>query len=190
VATQQLQVILASTRPGRVGAPIARWFLEHAKAHSGFETELVDLAEWNLPFLDEPRHPKLGLYEHDHTRRWSEKIGSGDAYVFVTPEYNYGYTAPLKNAIDYLAAEWKDKPVGFVSYGGIAGGTRAVQMLKQVVTTLKMVPVFEAVNIPFVQTLLDTQGELAATVILDEAATLMLDEIDRLGCALAQLRVP
>ena len=190
MGSQQLQVILASTRPGRVGAPVARWFLEHAKAHTGFETELVDLAEWNLPFLDERQHPKLGLYEHDHTRRWSEKIGSADAFVFVTPEYNYGYTAPLKNAIDYLAAEWKDKPVGFVSYGGIAGGTRAVQMLKQVVTTLRMVPVFEAVNIPFVQTLLDSQGEFAATSILDESAGAMLDEIVRVGSVLAQLRVP
>ena len=189
MAAQQLQVILASTRPGRVGAPVSRWFLEHAKAHTGFETELVDLAEWNLPFMDEPRHPKLGLYEHDHTRRWSEQISRADGYVFVTPEYNYGYTAPLKNAIDYLVAEWKDKPVGFVSYGGIAGGTRAVQMLKQVVTTLRMVPVFEAVNIPFVQTLLDAQGELAATPVLDQAAVAMLNEIHRLGSALAQLRV-
>ena len=145
----KLHVILASTRPGRAGEPIADWFVERALAHGAFDVELVDLAEVALPFMDEPNHPRLRRYTQEHTKAWSARVDSADAFVFVTPEYNYGLTAPLKNAIDYLHFEWQHKPVGFVSYGGVAAGTRAVQMLKQVVTTLKMVPIFEAVSIPF-----------------------------------------
>src|SRR3954466_1851448 len=113
----KLQVIIASTRPGRVGLPVGRWFHDRAVKHGGFDVELVDLAEVNLPFMDEPHHPRLGRYEHQHTKDWSARIASGDAFVFVLPEYNYGITAPLKNAIDYLNREWAHKPVGLVSYG-------------------------------------------------------------------------
>jgi NAD(P)H-dependent FMN reductase len=127
----KLHVILASTRPGRAGEPIADWFVERAAAHGAFDVELVDLAEVALPFMDEPNHPRLRRYTHEHTKAWSARVDSADAFVFVTPEYNYGLTAPLKNAIDYLHFEWQHKPVGFVSYGGVAAGTRAVQMLKQ-----------------------------------------------------------
>src|ERR1700733_4743838 len=129
-----LKIIIASTRPGRKGPSIARWVFDSVKADPAFDPELLDLAEINLPFLDEPAHPRLKQYEKQHTWDWSRKIDSADAFIIVTCEYNFGYPAPLKNAIDFLHQEWQYKPVAFVSYGGIAGGTRAVQMLKQVVT--------------------------------------------------------
>ena len=173
----KLHVILASTRPGRAGEPIADWFVERAVAHGAFDVELVDLAEVALPFMDEPNHPRLRRYTHDHTKAWSARVDSADAFVFVTPEYNYGLTAPLKNAIDFLHYEWQYKPVGFVSYGGVAAGTRAVQMLKQVVTTLKMLPLFEAVNIPFHTQLIDEEGALEANEVMVKAAAAMLDEL-------------
>jgi NAD(P)H-dependent FMN reductase len=173
----KLAVILASTRPGRAGEPIADWFLERAIAHGAFDVDLVDLAEVDLPFLDEPNHPRLRRYTHDHTKAWSARVDGADAFVFVTPEYNYGLTAPLKNAIDYLHFEWQHKPVGFVSYGGVAAGTRAVQMLKQVVTTLKMLPLFEAVNIPFHTQFIDDEGRLSANEVMEKAAAAMLDEL-------------
>lgn len=183
-----LQIIIGSTRPGRVGTAVAHWFADRAKASELFDIEIIDLAEVDLPLMNEPHHPKLGKYTHDHTKRWSQTIQRADAYVFVVPEYNYGFNAATKNALDYLHAEWADKPVGFVSYGGVAGGTRAVQMLKQVVTTLRMVPVFESVNIPFVQQYLEDGGSFAATSLMDEAADAMLGEIDRWGAASSQLR--
>ena len=125
-----LLIIIASTRPGRVGLPVARWFEQHARAHGGLEVNVADLAEWNLPFLDEPNHPRLGRYTKDHTKRWSAEVDAADAFAFVMPEYNHAFNAPLKNAIDFLFAEWRHKPAGFVSYGGVAGGMRAVQQLK------------------------------------------------------------
>jgi NAD(P)H-dependent FMN reductase len=173
----KLHVILASTRPGRAGEPIADWFVERAIAHGAFDVELVDLADVALPFMDEPNHPRLRRYTHEHTKAWSALVDGADAFVVVTPEYNYGFTAPLKNAIDYLHYEWQHKPVGFVSYGGVAAGTRAVQMLKQVVTTLKMLPLFEAVNIPFHTQLIDDEGALAANEVMVKAADVMLDEL-------------
>ena len=173
----KLHVILASTRPGRAGEPIADWFVERAIDHGAFEVELVDLAEVALPFMDEPNHPRLRRYTHEHTKAWSALVDSADAFVFVTPEYNYGLTAPLKNAIDFLHFEWQHKPVGFVSYGGVAAGTRAVQMLKQVVTTLKMLPLFEAVSIPFHTQFIDEEGRVQANETMENAAAAMLDEL-------------
>ncbi|MCW2985486.1 MAG: NADPH-dependent reductase [Conexibacter sp.] len=173
----KLHVILASTRPGRAGEPIAEWFLERARAHGAFDVELVDLAEVALPFLDEPSHPRLRRYEHDHTKAWSARVDAADAFVFVTPEYNYGYPATLKNAIDFLHFEWQHKPVAFVSYGGVAAGTRSVQQLKQVVTTLKMLPLFEAVSIPFHTQFLDDEGRLEANEVMENAAEAMLSEL-------------
>ena len=183
-----LTVIIGSTRPGRAGLPIARWFVERAERHGGFTVEVADLAEINLPFYDEPNHPRVGQYVHQHTKDWSAIIDRADAVVLVTPEYNYGYPAALKNAIDYLHNEWRDKPVGFVSYGGVAAGTRAVQQLKQVVTTLKMLPVTESVNIPFHAQFIDDEGRVQANEVMEGAADAMLDELQRLDGALSVLR--
>lgn len=183
-----LMILIASTRPGRVGLPVGEWFRERAVLHGGFRVEVVDLAELNLPFMDEPRHPRLRQYVHQHTREWSAKVERADAFAFVMPEYNYGFSAPLKNALDYLHHEWAYKPVGFVSYGGVSAGTRAVQMLKQVVTALKMMPVPEAVSIPFVQQFIDDEGQVRANATMDAAADAMLDELLRWVEALRSVR--
>jgi NAD(P)H-dependent FMN reductase len=183
----RLAIIIGSTRPGRAGLPIAQWFAERARGHGGFDVDLIDLGEVDLPLLDEPHHPRLRRYVHQHTKDWSARIDRADALVLVTPEYNYGYPAALKNAIDYLHAEWQDKPVGFVSYGGVAAGTRAVQQLKQVVTTLKMVPVVDSVNIPFhAQFIVDEQ--FSPNEPMEQAADAMLDELARIESALRRLR--
>jgi NAD(P)H-dependent FMN reductase len=186
--TQKLMILIVSTRPGRVGLPVAEWFLDEARAHGGFEIDVADLAEIDLPFFDEPNHPRFERYEHQHTKDWSARVDAADAFVFVMPEYNYGVSAPLKNAIDYLNREWAYKPVGFVSYGGVSAGTRAVQMVKQVVTTLRMVPVFDAVSIPFVGQMIDDEGALTPSSIMEEAAAAMLVELARVDTALRTLR--
>lgn len=183
-----LHVIVASTRPGRVGLPVGRWFHQRAVEHGAFDVQWVDLAEIDLPFLDEPKHPRLQQYQHRHTREWSALIDRADAFAFVMPEYNFGFNAPLKNALDYLNLEWRYKPAGFVSYGGVSGGTRAVQMAKQVVSTLKMMPMFEAVSIPFVKQFLDDDGEIRANDVMEQAATAMLDELVRWEESLRPLR--
>jgi NAD(P)H-dependent FMN reductase len=186
----RLTIIIGSTRPGRAGLPIAEWFADRARSRGGFDVHVADLAELNLPLLDEPNHPRLGQYIHQHTKRWSALVDASHAFVIVTPEYNYGYPAALKNAIDYLHNEWLDKPVGFVSYGGVAAGTRAVQQLKQVVTTLKMLAVVEAVSIPFHPQFIGDDGSVQANEIMERAANAMLDELVRVEGALRPLREP
>ena len=143
----KLLVVIASTRPGRLGLPIGRWAAAAAEKHGGFEVEVADLAELGLPHLDEPGHPRMGRYVNRHTREWSETVASAEAYLFVTPEYNYGAPPVLVNAISYLFWEWAYKPVGFVSYGGIGAGLRSVQMIKQIVTTLRMMPISDGVAV-------------------------------------------
>lgn len=154
-----LLIVVASTRPGRVGLPVARWFERAARDHGGFAVEVADLAEIDLPLMDEPNHPRLRRYTHDHTRRWSATVERADAVVFVMPEYNHGYSGALKNAVDYLWQEWRHKPVSTVSYGGVSGGLRAVQALKPVLVALSMVPVNEAVPVPFVTRHLSGDGD-------------------------------
>lgn len=185
-----LQIVIASTRPGRVGLPVAQWFTELAREHGGFDLDVADLAEIGLPFLDEPSHPRLQQYTQQHTRDWSARVAGADAFAFVVPEYNYGMAASLKNALDFLHLEWQYKPAGFVSYGGVSAGTRGVQMAKQVVTTLKIHPVPEAVSIPFVQQFLDDDGRIVANETMEKSATAMLDELVRVEAALRTLRTP
>jgi NAD(P)H-dependent FMN reductase len=184
-----LTVVIASTRPGRAGAPIAEWFLERAGEQGGFD-EIVsaDLAEIGLPLLDEPNHPRLRQYTQPHTRAWSEIADAADAFVLVTPEYNHGYPASLKNALDYLHHEWKDKPVGFVSYGGISAGTRSVAQLKSVVSALGMVAVVPAVNIPFHVQFIDDERRFTPNDVLEQAARTLLDELLRWHSVLSPLR--
>jgi NAD(P)H-dependent FMN reductase len=184
----RLSIIIGSTRPGRAGLPIADWFADRARQHGGFEIDVVDLAEVNLPILDEPNHPRLRQYTHQHTKDWSARVAGADAFVIVTPEYNHGYSAATKNAIDYLHHEWHYKPVGFVSYGGVASGTRAMQQLKQVVTALRMLPLTDAVNIPFHTQFLDDDGRIEANEVMEQAAVTMLDELLRVEAALRPLR--
>lgn len=183
-----LLIIIGSTRPGRVGLPVGEWFADRAREDGDFDVSVADLAEWNLPFLDEPNHPRLRQYVHDHTERWSEVVDAADAFVFVMPEYNHGIAAPLKNAIDYLHVEWDRKPVGFVSYGGVAAGTRAVQMTKQIVLALRMVPINDAVSIPFVKSMIGDDGALHPTSIVEESVQPMLEELAAVAAAMRSVR--
>jgi NAD(P)H-dependent FMN reductase len=185
---RRLSVVIASTRPGRAGLPIGKWFFEHATQHGGFAVDLVDLAELALPLIDEPKHPRLGQYEREHTRRWSAIARASDAFVFVTPEYNYSAPPSLINALDYLFHEWSYKPAGFVSYGGLSGGIRSVQMTKMVLNTLKIVPLPEAVSITMYAQHLDENAVFHGTPAHEKAAVVMLDELIRWAEALAPLR--
>ena len=184
----QLQVITASTRDGRKGPLVVSWFLEQARGHGGFAVEAVDLAEVDLPLFDEPRHPRLAQYEHEHTKRWSATVSRADAFVFVTPEYDYGAPASLVNALQFLVREWAYKPVGFCSYGGVSGGTRGVQMTKQIVTTLKMMPMAEGVAVPMVASHIGDDGAFASNELIDASAKTMLDELLRWAEALKAMR--
>jgi NAD(P)H-dependent FMN reductase len=184
-----LEIITASTRQGRKGPHVAAWFLEQARRHDRFGIEPVDLAEVNLPLLDEPKHPRFRDYQHEHTRAWSEIVDRADAYVVVTPEYDFGPPAGLINALQYLQQEWAYKPMAFVSYGGVSGGTRSVLTLKSTVTALKMMPILEAVSIPFfIQYLDEETGRFSPGKVQEDAAKAMLDELLRWAEALRPLR--
>ncbi|SED62765.1 NADPH-dependent FMN reductase [Streptomyces sp. Ag109_O5-10] len=136
----KIGIILGSTRPGRNGEAVAQWVLEHARRRTDAEYELVDLVDYKLPLLDEPYPPAMGQYSQPHTHQWAAKIASLDGFVIVTPEYNHSVPGALKNAIDFLAAEWANKSVGFVSYGS-TGGTRAVEHLRLIAGELQMADV-------------------------------------------------
>ncbi len=182
-----LLIIIASTRPGRVGLPVGEWITGIAEAHGGFTVRVADLATINLPFMNEPVHPVKKQYMFDHTKAWSETVEAADAYLFVMPEYNNSMTAPLKNAIDYLSQEWGYKPVGFVSYGGVSGGLRAVQQVKQAAAALKMTAVSEAVTVPSVAQFVH-DGVFAPEERVATAANTMLGQLRRWAIALKPLR--
>lgn len=185
----KLHVVVSSTRPGRVGPVIADWFagLVYPDPRRGFDVEIIDLAQLALPMLDEPNHPAEQRYLHEHTRNWSASVAAADAFVFVIAEYNTGFAAPLKNALDYLYSEWHYKPVGFVSYGMTSGGMRAVEMVKPVVVSLKMVPVQDAVTIPL-RSKVDADGVLHPDERMAEAARDLVTELRVLADALAPVR--
>jgi NAD(P)H-dependent FMN reductase len=145
----KLMIIVGSVRPGRVGLPIAEWVRGEAEKTGDFEIDFVDLAELKLPFMDEAAHPKLRQYTQPHTIAWSERVEAADAFVFVTPEYNYSYSPALKNALDFLNQEWWMKPVGFVSYGGVSSGTRGVAALLPTIVGLGLVRVGANVELTF-----------------------------------------
>jgi NAD(P)H-dependent FMN reductase len=136
----RIGIIIGSTRPGRVGADVARWVHERARQRQDAQFDLVDLADFDLPLLDEPVPPSQGQYSKPHTRAWAAAIAGYDAFVFVTPEYNHGTSGALKNAIDFLYAEWNNKAAGFVGYGS-AGGTRAVEHLRLVMAEVQVATV-------------------------------------------------
>lgn len=186
--TFKLHTIIGSTRPGRVGPSIAKWFNDFAAEHGKFEPVLVDLEDFKLPIFDEPEHPMRQNYKNAHTKAWAESVISADAFVFVTPEYNFGPPPSLVNALNYLSREWNYAPAGFVSYGGISGGLRAVQMEKQLLTTLKMMPIPEGVPMPMVFPNLDENGNLKPLDIYKTSAATMLDELYKWTEALQPLR--
>lgn len=183
----KLSVIIGSTRPGRAGLSIGQWFFEQARRHGKFEVELLDLKEIGLPLLDEPKHPRLGQYENEHTKTWSSLIKASDAFVFVTPEYNFSPAPALLNALDYLFHEWACKPAGMVSYGGISGGMRSAQQLKQPLVALKVMPIPESVTITFCAQLME-EGVFKGSESHEKSSVTMLDELARWADALRVLR--
>jgi NAD(P)H-dependent FMN reductase len=184
----RIAIILGSTRPNRIGEAVARWTYEQSRKRTDAEFELVDLQQVNLPFLDESIPPSAGRYANEHTRAWAQRIASYDGFVFVTPEYNHGPPAALKNALDYLYAEWNNKAAGFVSYGS-AGGARAVEHLRGILAELQVATVRA-------QVMFHLGSDFEKYTVLKEpdatkvkALNTMLDQLVAWGAALRTVRV-
>jgi NAD(P)H-dependent FMN reductase len=182
----KVAIIIGSTRPGRKAEAVAGWVFDIASKRSDATFEIVDIKDFNLPLLDEPVPPAMGQYTQPHTKAWAAKIEQFDGFVFVTPEYNHGPSAALKNAIDFLYREWNNKSVGFVGYGG-NGGARAVEILRQVVSNVELADVRAQVGLS-----LFTDFENFTTFQpgshLEQTVTGMLDQVIAWGGALKPLR--
>jgi NAD(P)H-dependent FMN reductase len=172
-----IKIIIGSTRPGRFGPKAAQWVYDMAKGRSDAQFMLVDLKEINLPFLDEEKHPMLHQYEHEHTKRWSRIVEDADGFIFVNPEYNLGVVAPVKNALDFLYAEWKHKPLAFVSYGSSAGGKNAQQQVRNIVANLNMYDIAESVIIVNYRNQMNERGEFIATEQQNKAVAAMIEKL-------------
>lgn len=177
-------IIFGSSRNGRKGEVVTNWVRRLGEGDSRFELDFVDLKELNLPFFDEPLSPfsmkRKGVeYTHPEGRTWADRVGSAEGIIVVTPEYNHGYTAVLKNALDWVGPEWVDKPVGFVSYGGISGGSRVVEQLRTVTIELGLVQVANPIHFNFFETAFNESGQPEREGKNDELKR-MLDEIQRL----------
>ena len=182
----RLAIIIGSTRPGRVGEAVARWVHEQTRGREDVEVELVDIAAFELPLLDEPVPPSLGKYSKEHTRRWAGKIASFDGYLFVTPEYNHGISGALKNAIDFLYAEWNDKAAGFVGYGS-AGGVRAVEHLRLVMAEVQVATVRNQVMLSLRDDFVD-YARFEPRPFQEQALGQVLDQVVAWAGALRPLR--
>lgn len=186
--TIKIGIIVGSTRPNRNGEQVAKWVFDVASKRTDAEFELVDLLDYPLPHLDEPLPPSLGQYQNEHTKRWAARIASFDGFVMVTPEYNHSTSGVLKNAIDYLFAEWANKAVGFVSYGG-AGGARAAEHLRLIVGELQMADVRQQVVLSLLTEFENFSVFKPGEYNLAALGTL-LDQVVAWSTALAPLRQP
>jgi NAD(P)H-dependent FMN reductase len=182
----KVAIILGSTRPGRNGEVVSQWIYQIAKKRSDATFELIDIKDFNLPLLDEPIPPSLGQYSKEHTRTWSLKINSFDAYIFVTAEYNHGIPGALKNAIDFLFKEWNNKVAGFVGYGS-AGGVRAVEQLRLVMAELKVATVRSQVQLSLF-TDFENFTRFNPAPFQEKSVNTLLDEVIAWGGALKTLR--
>lgn len=185
----KIAIIVGSTRPVRNSEAVARWAYDIASARPEAEFDVVDLADHPLPYLDEPAPPIIGMYTHEHTKAWSALIDGYDAFVFVTPEYNHGVPAVLKNAIDFLFAEWGDKAAGFITYSAQGGGVRAAEHLRSVLAELKVATVRSLVTLTLTEDFRD-YTTFAPSADKEQAVHTMLDELIAWGGALRQLRAP
>jgi len=184
----RIGIILGSTRPNRNGEQVASWVYDNASLRGDAEFELVDLRDYPLPHLDEPLPPSMGQYQNEHTKAWSEKIASFDGFVIVTPEYNHGTSGVLKNAIDYLYAEWNNKAVGFVSYGAV-GGARAAEHLRLVAGELQMADIRQQVTLSLI-TEFENFSVFKPGEYSRAALETLLDQVIAWSAALAPLRQP
>lgn len=159
--TLHIKVIMGSTRPNRFSEKPAQWIFEEVKKREGLDVELLDLRDYPMPFFNEAVSPGMTKepYSNEVVEKWREKVKEADGYIIVTPEYNHGYPAVLKNALDYVYHEWNKKPVGFVSWGGV-GGARSIEQLRQVAIELQMAPIRNSIHISNFWTMLDENGKL------------------------------
>lgn len=183
-----LKIITSTVRPGRKGPVVANWITALAKQQGSFNVELLELGDINLPMMDEPNHPSLKKYQHEHTKKWSAKIDEADAFIFVTAEYDFNYPAPLRNALEYLNQEWAYKAAGIVSYGGISAGTRATNSLKADLSTFRIVPLQETVNFPFFNQNINDQNEFVANESSHKSADNLLKQLVRWTKGLKTIR--
>lgn len=188
----QVKIIVGSTRPGRFSEKVLPWLTDSASARNDMQVEVLDLREHELPFFDAPMSPAYvqnGEYGSEVVRAWAKKIGEADAYIIIAPEYNHGYTAVLKNALDVVYGEWNNKTVGFVSYGSVGGG-RVVEQLRQVAVELQMASTRNAVHIQAPWFLLEENGDLKAGALDGYTDSLkgMLDQLAWWGNALKEAR--
>jgi NAD(P)H-dependent FMN reductase len=179
-ANERIAVVIGSTRPTRICPGIAKWIENAAQQESPLSYKLVDLAEIDLPFLDEPLKAALGGYEHEHTRAWSELVSSFDGFVFVFPQYNWGYPAPLKNALDFLYFEWRDKPATTVTYG-TRGGNKGAEQLHGVLEGVHMRPLEDRLEIVITDDDVDEHWQLRD---LDATLRPYLEQVRRLDAQL------
>lgn len=185
----KLKIISSTVRPGRKGPIIGRWLVEQANATGNFEAELLDLGEINLPLMNEPVHPVMRQYEHEHTKTWSTLIDDADAFIFLTAEYDYSYPAPLKNALEYLVHEWSYKAAAIASYSaGSFAGVRGLATLKPDLLSLRIVPIPEAVNIPLLNQSIDETGNFTPNELVQSSCKTMLDQLLRWTRGMEQIR--
>jgi NAD(P)H-dependent FMN reductase len=182
----RIGIITGSTRPGRNNEAVAAWVFGIARKRIDAAFELVDIKDYNLPLLDEPLPPLFGQYQNDHTKAWSSKIDSLDAFIFVTPEYNHGIPGALKNAIDFLFREWNNKAAGFVSYGS-AGGSRAVEQLRLVMGEVMVADVRLQVMLSLF-TDFENYSVFKPAAMHEKSLNTMIDQVIAWGQAMKELR--
>lgn len=182
----KIHVILGSIREGRAGEKVAAWFMEAMKNCESAELQLLDLRDFPLPMFADATPPsqRQGPHANQDVQKWLDKVIEAEGFIIITPEYNHGYSSVLKNAIDYGYHEWADKPVGFVSYGGLAGGSRAVEQLRQVAGELHMHDIRDQVMIPLVWAAFDENGKLHHAESLEKTAKLVVDKVAELATKL------
>jgi NAD(P)H-dependent FMN reductase len=187
----KIHIILGSVREGRAGEKVAKWFMNAMKDTESADLELVDVRAYDLPFLTDPVSPayQQGAHPNANVQKWREKIGEADGYIFITPEYNHGVPGAFKNAVDHVYKEWNNKPIGFIGYGGIAGGSRSIEHWRQIAAELQMYDVREQVLIPIVWEAFDEQGNLKNSEIHAATANTILNRVATLATLLKPLRV-
>lgn len=186
--TLKLNIIIGSTRPGRVGPVIGQWLAEAAREHGQFDVELIDLADFGLHLLDEAAHPMAQQYANEPTKRWSKSVASADAFVFLTPEYDYFPPAALVNAVQVLAKEWSYKPAGVVSYGGVSGGLRSAQVLRQLLGNLNVYALTQPVPVPMFPQFIGEDGVFRPSEPMKDGVKGMFEELHKVASAMKPLR--
>ncbi|MEK6974027.1 MAG: NAD(P)H-dependent oxidoreductase [Nanoarchaeota archaeon] len=183
-----IKIILGSTREGRLGERVSKFVNSVTQKRKNIIFDFIDLKDWNIPFLNDKNPPGMGIYSNDIVKKWAKKIDEGDAYIIITPEYNRGYPAVLKNVLDVIYKEWNNKPVAFVSYGGSVGGSRAVEQLRQVAIELQMAPIREGVHIAMIWEAFDQNNELKNKQVYEQRVESMLDQLFWWANALKEAR--